>query len=68
MKKLNLCVILLVLLFIATPSFVRGNEESSSAKNTEAVAEAKAEIAKMVNRVKEINEMDFETLSRKERT
>jgi len=71
MKKSILSLITLAFLLMITSSNLKADEELNKAavvkSNNEAVAEAKTEINKMVDRVMEINEMDLEGLTKAER-
>ncbi|WP_321346639.1 hypothetical protein [uncultured Draconibacterium sp.] len=67
MKKLILSFITIAFLFMIVPTELKANEEISKAKETETLKEVKTELNRMVDRVAEINEMDFEALSKDER-
>nr|WP_319511810.1 hypothetical protein [uncultured Draconibacterium sp.] len=67
MKKLILSFIMIAFLFMIVPTELKANEEISKAKETETLKEVKTELNRMVDRVAEINEMDFEALSKDER-
>ncbi len=67
MKKSIFSLMVVAILFMVIPSNLKANDEVNKASDAKAVIEAKAEIKKMADRVKEINEMNFETLSKEEK-
>lgn len=71
MKKTILSLFTVALFFFAVPTQSIAEETTGKTAveetNAEAVAEAKADINQMVDRVKEISEMDIESLTRAEK-
>lgn len=67
MKNSSLSFIGIIFLLLFTTSPVRANNEITKAKESKAVTEAKTEIKSMADRVLEIKNTDFNTLSKKEK-
>lgn len=67
MKNSSLTFIGIIFLLLFTTSNIRANNEITKAKESKAVTEAKTEIKSMADRVMEIKETDFKTLSKEEK-